>query len=66
MSLLILLYSLTMTILQSFLVVSVLPYYKGCLSRFADVTTNSVANGDMTVAKCLHLCEEHTYALLQV
>ena len=55
-----------MTILKSFLVTSVLPYYEGCLRTSADFISNSVANGDMTVAKCLHLCETNRFALLQV
>ena len=55
-----------MTILKFFLVMSVLPYYGGCLRTSADFISNSVANGDMTVAKCLHLCENKHYALLQV
>ena len=55
-----------MMTLKYLLVVSVLPFYEGCISTSADFISNSVANGDMTVEKCLHLCENQHYALLQV
>ena len=49
-----------------FAVVAPLPWYKGCYSISATFIDKASLTGNMTVARCLHRCNDYRYAKLQV